>query len=115
MKNHPFISNNIQEFGNYLTKIKADYHRWQDRADGCTKVKDAMFDDFCENLNYKCGKKYMKVMNGHSVHSFIVLEDEGKFKAGDILKPASWAAPAKNFARGNILDPNVRVAWTSAH
>lgn len=34
---------------------------------------------------------------GRRVHSFIDLHN------GDILKPASWKAPAKH-ARGNILD-----------
>lgn len=34
---------------------------------------------------------------------------------GDVLKAATWKAPAKNFARGNIADANNglgRASWT---
>ena len=34
------------------------------------------------------------------------------FKKGDILKAASWSAPAKNRARGNILEGNYPIQWT---
>ena len=39
-----------------------------------------------------------------SVWAFIVKEDDGKFKKGDILKAAGGNAPAKNSPRGNVLD-----------
>jgi len=57
---------------------------------------------------YEIGKKYVKIINQYngaqmSSHSFVVIGDQGKFKHGDILKSASWKAPAKNFARGNVL------------
>jgi hypothetical protein len=43
------------------------------------------------------GKRYIKIVVGTSAWAFIDKEN------GDILKPASWAAPAKH-ARGNIFD-----------
>ena len=37
-----------------------------------------------------------------------------KFKKGDILKAAGWNAPARNAARGNILDGGYAINWTGA-
>lgn len=49
------------------------------------------------------GGKYLKVYkqerNGNNNSSVWFFVDG----AGDIWKPASWAAPAKNFPRGNII------------
>ena len=39
-----------------------------------------------------------------SVKGFIVKSGDKKFREGDMLKAAGWAAPARNFARGNVLD-----------
>lgn len=49
------------------------------------------------------------------VWGFISKGVDGKFKAGDLLKAANWNAPAKNFARGSVLDKAVwpaTVKWT---
>lgn len=73
------------------------------------------------NMTIQPGSKFYKIVNvengvnyNHmSVHSFVVRKAHGKFKAGDILKAASWHAPAKNFSRGNILTGELkRVRWT---
>jgi hypothetical protein len=60
---------------------------------------------------YEVGRKYVHVImrHGHlsgyqrSSHSWVMLADDKKFKVGDILKSASWKAPARNFSRGNVL------------
>ena len=107
----------------YLEAICASY---EDRTNSYTIPEDRteyvlnMYKEFKETLHYTVGKKFIKVVKGGigaSVHSFIVLEDGGKFKAGDILKPASWNTPAKNFARGNVLKPESysTISWTGAY
>lgn len=99
------------ELGPYLEHIKQDYINWGTRG----AVRDQMIEEFCAKVRYEVGSKYIKVIAGSSVHSFIVRQPDGKFKAGDILKPASWRAPAKNFARGNIFDKTFdRIRWTGA-
>jgi hypothetical protein len=91
----------------YLAHLVNDYRRWDKTpADAplpaWAKANFSLVGD---------GKLYAKVINAdangtsRSAHSFIVLSDTGKFKRGDILKAASWKAPAKNFRRGNVFNP----------
>lgn len=51
-----------------------------------------------KTYTYTVGKKYIRVVeNGGSAFLFV------DRTTGDVLKPASWKAPAKH-ARGNIFD-----------
>jgi len=78
-------------------------------------IRDKMIVEFNDKLRVDEGNKYIKIVSNGSVHSFIVKEDGPKFKRGDILKAASWASPAKNFARGNIVAGlYANVSWTGA-
>lgn len=56
---------------------------------------------------YEFHRKYVHIIskddNQRSSHSWVMINDDKKFKAGDILKSASWKAPARNFSRGNVL------------
>lgn len=60
------------------------------------------------SISYVKGRKFLKAVmtswGSQSVHSFICIKEHDGWKYGDILKAASWAQPAKNFARGNVLD-----------
>lgn len=66
------------------------------------------------------GSKFIKVLTTNygitSVHSFIVKKNGIKtFKVGDILKAASYNAPAQNFVRGNILTKDYgKITWAGA-
>jgi len=57
------------------------------------------------------GSKFYKLVLDTSVWGFISKYDgmfKGKpIKCGDLMKPATWTAPAKT-SRGNILDGNAR-------
>ena len=72
------------------------------------------------DVTFDRGRKFIKVVTqsygSKSVHSFICIESDGKFQFGDILKAATWRQPAKNFARGNVLDPKsyIHHSWTGA-
>ena len=95
----------------YLEYIKADYAKW--RLD--SPYREEFIKRFNASLEVEVGTKYIKVVAERSVHSFICLRDMGKFTKGDILKAASWAAPAKNFARGNLMARDFgSVRWMGA-
>ena len=69
--------------------------------------------DKWDNLfRVETGKKYIRVVKENGVFCFIVREDSGIFKKGDILKAAGYRAPAKNSARGNVLTGNYNIQWT---
>lgn len=102
----------------YFEAIKADYLAWGDPKETDPiklDIRRKMIEEFNNGLEVVPGKKYLKIVtasgSSRSVHSFIVTADEGKFKAGDILKAAGWNAPAKNQARGNIFG-QYQIRWT---
>jgi len=103
----------------FLDRIAEDYRRsWEGRAEEEHVAR--MIEEFAVSLTFEIGKRYAKVIDGRqnsrSVHSFVVLSDEdaGGFRRGDILKAASWQAPARNFRRGNVFEEDQganRISW----
>ena len=103
-----------------IENIKKDYFEW---TTGCaaakgrcilSEVNEEMIERFNAHLTYKTGSKYIKVYTeGGSVWGFVVntFKDK-KFAKGDILKAAGYAAPARNAARGNIIDGGYTIRWT---
>ena len=74
---------------------------------------ERMQDTFANGFEIRKGKKYIKVINQNAVKCFIVNTTEDKvFDYGDILKPAGWNAPARNYKRGNVLEGNYLMNWT---
>lgn len=106
-----------QALDKYIERIKQDYLKGNALLAGTiqpiSNVRNEMFVKFALGLHYKMGSMYIKVISGSGVHSFIVREDGSKFKKGDILKAATWRAPALNQARGNIFG-EYRIRWTGA-
>ena len=104
-----------------IENIKADYSSWTTRCAGAeglvalTEINEKMIAEFNEKITFKVGSKYIKVVTNSTVWGFVVNTDnDKKFKKGDILKAAGWAAPARNKARGNILEGGYTVRWTGA-
>ena len=109
-----------------LEVMRGDYRDWTVRSnslspervrdDNGETVSDRMCREYCASLEYSMGKKYVKVTDGQSVKAFVVAcDNDKKFEYGDILKPAGWATPARNFCRGNVLDRSFgAVRWTGA-
>ena len=81
-----------------------------------TDTKKKMNAAYADNFDIRYGKKYIKIVeNGGGVKAFVVgVDNDKKFKKGDILKAAGWNAPARNAARGNILDGGYAINWTGA-
>ena len=107
------------EIEKVLESMREDYRRWsRSGRDTNEKILSDMERDFCEGLEVTEGSRYWKIISdkrgSRSVCGFIVKAGDKKFREGDMLKAAGWAAPARNFARGNVLDgtgvDNVR--WT---
>ena len=99
---------------NLIENIKQDYLRWTSRdfTRELSETNIKMVDEFNEGLTYQEGRKYIKILSRGSVWGFIVKGNDKLFKAGDILKAAGWAAPARNKPRGNVFTDLSWVQWT---
>jgi hypothetical protein len=112
----------IRKLDLYLEAIRADYAAFKVSSKYCDIPRcEQMVEEFNRTLTYEIGSRYVKVVKyagtpNASVHSFICMTDMGKFCKGDILKAASWKAPARNHARGNVvLRQYPTVQWTGIH
>ena len=79
---------------------------------GKGNTNERMFNEYKDGFKSIVGQKFIKITNGNGVKAFIVMKDFGRFKMGDILKPAGWRAPALNQARGNVLNGDYAIQWT---
>ena len=105
---------------NMVDAMKRDYMDWSegtrrldpDRMDSLF-VNGNLDAEFCHGFRVSAGTKYARVFSRNSVRAFVVLVDnDKKFRLGDILKPAGYSAPARNGARGNVLDGGYHINWT---
>ena len=113
------------EIEKVLEAMREDYKRWSGRCashdeSAHSRIRDEMEENYCNGLVVEENRRYWKITstNGsgtsRSVNGFIAKAGDKKFREGDMLKAAGWAAPARNFARGNVLDGRGvnEVRWT---
>ena len=111
-----------------LSRMKAamieDYNR-EHGYEIDNSILAAMRQSFANGFELIYGSKYIKIIHrarlartgprhaSIGVVAFVVgVDTDKKFRKGDILKPAGWKAPARNKARGNILDGGYTINWT---
>jgi|TARA_R110000824_G_scaffold32908_3_gene106101 hypothetical protein len=90
-----------------IEAMQEDYRAWNGDANNWQTV------EYRDGFTVGTGRKYARVVNQNTVKAFVVLTDtDKKFQRGDILKPAGYAAPARNSARGNVLRGGYEINWT---
>ena len=98
---------------NLMAGAKADYVKWSTLGGKeLTGYSKEQVDNWNNNTKVKEGKKYIKIVQGNGVFAFVMKEDSGRFKKGDVLKAAGYNKPALNSARGNVLTGNYAIQWT---
>lgn len=95
-------------FNDYATSMKCRSDDTEDRK----AIRERMVNEFRESLSFSEGKKYIRIIKDNSVWGFVVnINDDKKFRYGDILKAAGWSTPARNVPRGNVFE-EYSIAWT---
>jgi len=102
----------FEGIGKMIDAMVTDYVKFNSSHNTNDTVRNDMFEEYKNGFKSIVGQKFIKITNGNGVKAFIVKQDDGKFKMGDILKPAGWRAPAKNSARGNVLEGGYAIQWT---
>jgi len=104
-----------------LNKMASDYATWAQRAQEIAQYKHNenkvwahWYDEYKVKSTFKVGRNYVKLIHDGSAIGFIVVSKKDKmFEYGDLLKSASWSAPARNYSRGNALTNMPKaIQWT---
>lgn len=97
----------------YVSHLQKDYVAWANRDKRASeRIREQMIKDFINNLIIKRDKMYTKVIVRDSAHSIIVMENQGKFRRGDILRVANKGKPDLNFVHGNVLEKKYeKITW----
>ena len=99
---------------NMMSGAKADYERMSTNnfKKELTGYSKEQVDNWDSKTKISEGKKYIKIVQDTGVFAFVMKEDSGHLKKGDILKAAGYNKPALNSARGNVLNGNYYIQWT---
>jgi len=98
---------------NMMSGAKDDYIRMSTSGGKeLTGYSKEQVDNWDNKTRVSEGKKYIKIVQDTGVFAFVMKEDSGRFKKGDILKAAGYNKPALNSARGNVLTGNYAIQWT---
>ena len=98
---------------NMMLGAKNDYIRMSTSGGKeLTGYSKEQVDNWDNKTKVSEGKKYIKIVQDTGVFAFVMKEDSGRFKKGDILKAAGYNKPALNSARGNVLNGNYYIQWT---
>ena len=98
---------------NMMLGAKDDYIRMSTSGGKeLTGYSKEQVDNWDSKTKIKEGKKYIKVVQDTGVFAFVMKEDSGHLKKGDVLKAAGYNKPALNAARGNVLTGNYYIQWT---
>jgi hypothetical protein len=91
---------------NMLAAAECDYNNFM-------LDNEKMCKEFADGWDVKMGNKYIKIASKISVWGFVVnVDNDKKFKKGDVLMSAGWRGPARNKARGNVLEGGFGIEWT---
>ena len=98
---------------NMMEGAKADYVRMSTSGGReLTGYSKEQVDNWDNKTKVSEGKKYIKIVQDTGVFAFVMKEDSGRCKKGDILKAAGYNKPALNSARGNVLEGGYAIQWT---
>ena len=98
---------------NMMNGAKDDYIRMSTSGGKeLTGYSKEQVDNWDNKTRVSEGKKYIKIVQDTGVFAFVMKEDSGHLKKGDILKAAGYNKPALNSARGNVLEGNYYIQWT---
>ena len=98
---------------NMMLGAKNDYIRMSTSGGKeLTGYSKEQVDNWDNKTKVSEGKKYIKIVQGTGVFAFVMKEDSGRFKKGDVLKAAGYNKPALNSARGNVLTGDYQIRWT---
>ena len=98
---------------NMMLGAKNDYIRMSTSGGKeLTGYSKEQVDNWDNKTKVSMGKKYIKIVQDTGVFAFVMKEDSGHLKKGDVLKAAGYNKPALNAARGNVLEGNYHIQWT---